>query len=282
MRKTKKLLCLCLAAVMAFCFTGCGGDKTPNNDDGSVKDNQSVSASLSEDNFEWDGNVIIALTETGAKQKAIVIPERCEGFGGSIFAGKDKAAEKVSFSSNNDISLDCVFTSAKKIKSVTLPTGLTKIGNMDFWMCEALEEINIPASVVTIGEAAFQDCSKLKKVVLGEATKDIQEYAFDGCESLDTVILPDGIETIGEYAFYECVSLKAITLPKSLKDIGEFAFANGGLTEIIVPEEVQLDSFDTTSFVQTNSTVKVIVRSGSWMDQNFDNVFGNGYIKEVN
>ena len=85
-----------------------------------------------------------------------------------------------------------------------------------------------------------------------------------------------------KYSFYECVSLKAITLPKSLKDIGEFAFANGGLTEIIVPEEVQLDSFDTTSFVQTNSTVKVIVRSGSWMDQNFDNVFGNGYIKEVN
>lgn len=58
--------------------------------------------------------------------------------------------------------------------------------------------------------------------------------------------------------------------------------ANGGLTEITVPEEVQLDSFDTTSFIQTNSTVKVIVRSGSWMDQNFDNVFENGYIKEAN
>ncbi len=96
------------------------------------------------------------------------------------------------------------------------------------------------------------------------------------------MIFPDGVETIGEYAFYECVCLNTVTLPKSLKNIGKFAFANGGLTEITVPEEVQLDSFDTTSFIQTNSTVKVIVRSGSWMDQNFDNVFENGYIKEAN
>lgn len=272
----KRIISLIICAVVVLSLSACGEENIK-------KDNSNnVVAQGAESNFEWDGNFIVGLTEEGRRVKDLVIPERCEGFGGSIFTGKDNAVETVSFSNNNDILLNGVFAGAKKIKSVTLPTGLTKIGNMDFWLCESLEEINIPASVVTIGEAAFQDCSKLKKVVLGEATKDIQEYAFDGCESLDTVILSDGIERIGKYAFYECVNLKKITLPKSLKDIGEFAFANGGLTEITVPEEVQLDSFDTTSFVQTNSTVKVIVQSGSWMDQNFDNVFGNGYIKEVN
>lgn len=272
----KRIITIIICAVFVLGLSACGEKNTQEDN---LND---VVAQGAESNFEWDGNLIVGLTEEGCRQKELVIPERCEGFGGSIFVEKDNAVEKVSFSSNNDISLNGVFTSAKKIKSVTLPTGLTKIGNMDFWLCESLEEINIPSSVVTIGEAAFQDCSKLKKVVLGEKTNDIQGYAFDGCESLDTVILSDGIETIGEYAFYECVSLKTIMLPKSLKDIGKFAFANGGLTEITVPEEVQLDSFDTTSFIQTNSTVKVIVRSGSWMDQNFDNVFENGYIKEVN
>lgn len=272
----KRIISLIICAVVVLSLSACGEGNTK-------KDNSNdVVAQGAESNFEWDGNLIVGLTEEGCRAKELVIPECCEGFGGSIFIGKDNAVETVSFSNNNDISLNGVFAGAKKIKSVTLPTGLTKIGNMDFWLCEALEEINIPASVVTIGEAAFQDCSKLKKVVLGEATKDIQEYAFDGCESLNTVIFPDGVETIGEYAFYECVCLNTVTLPKSLKNIGKFAFANGGLTEITVPEEVQLDSFDTTSFIQTNSTVKVIVRSGSWMDQNFDNVFENGYIKEAN
>lgn len=282
MRKTKKLLCLCLAAVMAFCFTGCGGDKTPNNDDGSVKDNQSVSASLSEDNFEWDGNVIIALTEIGAKQKAIVIPERCEGFNGMIFADTENDITSVSFESNKDIKLNGVFGSAAKIKSIDLPDQLTTIGDLEFWLCAALEEIEVPASVTTIGKYAFQDNTNLKKILFAGNIEIIKAHAFDGCSSLNTVTMPDTVSQIDEYAFYECTSLKAVTLPKSLKTVGAFAFANSGLVDITVPSELVLDEYATTSFVQADHDINIHLTEGSWMDQNFGSVFNGAYNKQYN
>lgn len=273
----KKFIILVVAVIFMLCFSACGSNNTPTNNDDSDKD----SAYNSEDNFEWDGNLIVGLSDEGCDEKELAIPERCEGFGGAIFAEKDNAVEKVTFAGNGDISLNGVFTSANNIRFISLPEGLTKINNMDFWLCESLEEIEIPSSVTTVGEAAFQKCSSLKKVVFGDKLIEIQEYAFDGCSSLNTVVFADAIGTIGEYAFYECTSLEKIVLPKALKNVGAFAFANGALVEITVPEEVQLDAYDTTSFVQTNSTVKVIVKSGSWMDENFDGVFENGYIKEV-
>ena len=273
----KKIISLIICIIFVFSLVACGDKTTTTNKDGS----DGNFTSSSEDYFEWDDNLIVGLTDKGLKQKELVIPERCEGFNGSIFAEKENTVEKVSFAGNNDVLLNGVFTGAKNIKIVSLPEGLTKISNMDFWLCESLEEINIPSSVTTIGEAAFQKCSNLKKVVFGDKLSEIQEYAFESCSSLDTIVFSDTIETIGEYAFYECTNLKKITLPKALKNVGAFAFANGALEEITIPEEVQLESYDTTSFVQTNSTVKVTVTSGSWIDNNFDSVFENGYIKEI-
>lgn len=85
------------------------------------KDNSNdVVVQGAESNFEWDGNLIVGLTEEGCRAKELVIPERCEGFGGSIFIGKDNAVETVSFSNNNDISLNGVFAGAKnKIGDIT-------------------------------------------------------------------------------------------------------------------------------------------------------------------
>lgn len=112
MRKIKKLLCVCLMFALVFCFASCGNKTPDNNDSDSIKDDAPASASLSEDNFEWDGNIIIALTATGAKQKSIIIPERCEGFNGMIFADIENEIAYVSFESDKDIDLNGVFGNA--------------------------------------------------------------------------------------------------------------------------------------------------------------------------
>ena len=110
----KRIISLIICAVFVLGLSACGEKNTQkDNSNGAV-------AQAAEDNFEWDGNLIVGLTEEGCRAKELVIPERCEGFGGSIFAGKDNAVEKVSFSSNKDISLNGAFTSAKKIKHCQL------------------------------------------------------------------------------------------------------------------------------------------------------------------
>lgn len=278
MRKIGNLLCL----MFIFCFIGCGKDKTVNNEDASSKDNSSVSASLSEDNFEWEGNIIIALTEAGAKQKAIVIPERCEGFNGSIFASVENDITSVSFESDKNVDLNGVFGCATNVKYIDLPNQLTEIEDCEFWLCAALEEIEIPASVVTIGKYAFQDNTSLKEVRFAGNVETIASHAFDGCSTLNTIVFPDTISLIDEYAFFECISLKSITLPKELKTVGAFAFANSGITDIMIPKEVSLEGYATTSFVQIDHDINIHITEGSWIDQNFESVFDGAYDKQYN
>lgn len=106
----KRIISLIICAVVVLSLSACGERNTK-------KDNSNdVVAQGAESNFEWDGNLIVGLTEEGCRAKELVIPERCEGFGGSIFIGKDNAVETVSFSNNNDISLNGVFAGAKKNK----------------------------------------------------------------------------------------------------------------------------------------------------------------------
>ena len=89
-----------------------------------------------------------------------------------------------------------------EITSVSLPDGLTRIGEGAFHSCSSLTSITIPNSVTSIGEGAFHSCS-----------------------SLTSITIPYSVTTIGEYAFYYCSSLTDITIPNSVTNIGYNAFS---------------------------------------------------------
>lgn len=275
MKKICAMICLLLSLVVLF--SGCG-NKTENDVSGGNQD-PPIENMSSEDFFEWDDNIIIGLTEKGAKQKAISIPEKCDGFDGMIFADVENSIESVSFESDKDISLNGVFGSAEKIKTISLPQNLSRIDSMDFCFCSSLETITIPASVTEIGSYAFQNNKSLKSITFEGNITMIGAHCFDGCEQLSSVVLPDTISQIGEYAFYNCTSLKKITLPSSLTVVEKFSFGNTGIEEITIPQEVVLEKYDSTSFVQPDHNIDVYVYSGSWIDRNFDTVFSGAYIK---
>lgn len=71
MKRARKLIGLIVALLMIISLSACGGNEGGNT--GKTESNNPVS---NEEYFEWDGNIIIALTDEGAKQKNIVIPER--------------------------------------------------------------------------------------------------------------------------------------------------------------------------------------------------------------
>ena len=118
-------------------------------------------------------------------------------------------------------------------------TKVTKIGNGVFNGCAALAEVSLPASLTSIGQYAFNGCKSLTSVVNFENTQltSISSELFRGCSSLTEITLPAGVTSIGNYAFNGCTSLAEITLPASLTSIGDYAFRNcTSLAGITLPD----------------------------------------------
>lgn len=99
------------------------------------------------------------------------------------------------------------------VDSITIPYGVTSIGDEVFAHCIGLKKVTIPGSVKSIGERAFSDCHisteesedgterGLEKVVIENGTETIGKEAFNGCKKLNDIILPDSVTSIGENAF---------------------------------------------------------------------------------
>lgn len=102
------------------------------------------------------------------------------------------------------------FQHERNLIAVTLPDGLTEIGDYAFDGCTFLNSIEIPNSVTRIGKEAFRDCEDLETVKMSEGIKSIGEAAFKGCNRLVTITIPGG--TIDEDAFEDCKRLKTVIL----------------------------------------------------------------------
>ncbi len=105
-------------------------------------------------------------------------------------------------------------------------------GSAFFW-CSSLTSITIPVGVTSIGDWAFSGCSGLTSATIPVGVTSIGEYAFYNCRSLTSVTIPDGVTSIGEFAFYNCRSLASVTIPDSVTGIGQCVFSGcSGLTSI--------------------------------------------------
>ena len=131
------------------------------------------------------------------------------------------------------------FGKRKGIKTVSIKSGVTSIGNRAFYLCENLTTITIPDSVTSIGNYAFDACSSLTNIAIPDSVTYIADWAFTNCKSLTSIILSDSITSIGNYLFSGCTSLTSITIPDSVISIGMWAFGNcSGLTSITISDSV--------------------------------------------
>jgi len=85
-----------------------------------------------------------------------------------------------------------------------------------------------------------QNPEVVKEVYIPEGVKVLREFAFSDCKNLSYIALPDSVTKIGSNAFYKCSSLTDIRFPSNLKVIGSTAFNNVPLTEIVLPEGLEV------------------------------------------
>jgi|GEM_PF-6737563 len=115
---------------------------------------------------------------------------------------------------------------ADHIETVTIQSGITKIGSYAFYDCKKLENILIPDTVSSIGAGAFEECSSLEYLTLPDSLTAISSFLFDQCSSLKSLDIPDNVTKIGVYAFDGCKALESISIPAGVTKIESNAFRN--------------------------------------------------------
>ena len=179
---------------------------------------------LSASAFAWDFHVdnfyfnktsenTVAVTFGEEKYKGdIVIPERITVDGTEYqVTAIDSAAFRERMSSQN------------KITSVTLHSGIRRIGPCAFEQCWGLTAVTLPEGVERVDSAAFCNCVNNKELSLPSTLKSIGPSAFD-TNWLTTVTLPEGLEHIGCNAFVYN-KLTEVVIPSTVSRIDGGSFS---------------------------------------------------------
>ncbi len=164
------------------------------------------------------------------------------------------------------------------VTEVSIPDGVTEIGERAFEDCKHLTSIHIPNGVTKIAEFAFLGCKTLTNVRIPDSVTEIERFAFTGCEHLPNVYLPDSITIIGNCAFFDCENLTDIHLPDSVTEIGDYAFRRcKHLTSIHIPDNIEFiglvafsdctDVFINIPVSENGEKVRIsLVLEKMWMD----------------
>lgn len=170
---------------------------------------------------------------------------------------------------------------------VTIPDGVTEIGEGAFLNNQTITHIVLPESLVKIGNQAFKNCAHLNQTLLLPAKlSEIGEHAYSGCTGLTgDLLIPDSVTKIGMNAFSECTGLNGqlylsknletinynaflgcsnlsgkLIVPDSVKEIKDCAFRYcSGITEVVLGKNV--NSIGTYSFDYCNS-IQTLVFNG--------------------
>jgi uncharacterized repeat protein (TIGR02543 family) len=134
------------------------------------------------------------------------------------------------------------------VTTITIPQGITSIGNYAFVGFTAITEIAIPEGVTSIGQHAFDGCSSLTTVTLPTSLTFLGGYAFNDCAVISLtypggpagagIYLPPNLEAVAGYSFYNCPLAATVVVPSKVYQIAPAAF--GAASESSTLQEIWL------------------------------------------
>ena len=157
---------------------------------------------------------------------------------------------------------DEVFFYCRSLTSIQLPRTLERIGYRTFFGCN-LKSITLPGSLTQIGRLLFEACSSLTSVTLGEGITTTEHSFFWCCESLTTVTLPKSFVVVPDAFFGYCSSLTSITLPANVTEIGSQVFVGCTALSSVTLKGATPPTIDKTAFDGANANYSIIVPKGS-------------------
>lgn len=125
----------------------------------------------------------------------------------------------------NQVNMPPWYEFRQEILHVTLPEGLTSVGDMAFYDCYNLTAVTVPSTVKEIGKLAFCQCRNISILNLNFGVVSIGRSAFEQCEKLRDLRLPESLTTLGYHAFYNCAGLSYVKIPASVTEMDSGVFA---------------------------------------------------------
>ena len=173
----------------------------------------------------------------------------------------------------NDVLGDYMFSGCSALTSMTLPSGVTKIGEEAFYGCSGLTSLVIPSGVTEIGDCAFKYCRGLTSLVIPSGVTKIGGGAFSDCSGLTSLVIPSGVTKIGSGAFSNCSGLTSLVIPSGVTEIGGGAFENcSGLTSMKIPSGVT--KIGVGAFSGCSGLTSLVISSGAIGISAFENCSG--------
>lgn len=155
------------------------------------------------------------------------------------------------------------YSGCTSLMAVSIPSTVTSIGNDAFKGCVLLLDCGIPDSVKTIGSGAFSGCTQLAYINLPNGLTSLGTSAFTSCDNFSTINIPSTLTSIPDSCFRNCDGLSDIELQSTIQSIGSFAFADcSGLYNLTVLATTP-PTLGTDAFIGVNSNFKIYVPSGS-------------------
>ncbi len=189
------------------------------------------------------------------------------------------------WNTEKDIITRCMFYNMPTLRSISLPSGITKIGeyalaqdrntnymlthvdipsgvtqidHYAFWYT-GIEEVTVPAGVTRLEEYTFWNCRKLKRATLPDGITFIGNSCFSECQELEDVNMPASLETIDQYAFYDNYKRATpLVLPAGVKSIGQRAFQYNTVMPSVTFND-GLESIGYETFSQCKALVSIDV-----------------------
>ncbi len=100
-----------------------------------------------------------------------------------------------------------------ELKTLTIPSGVTEIGNKVFIGLQ-FTELTVPATVTNMGTRVFEDCPAMTTVRYEAPT--LSDFMFASCPNLSSVTLAKTVTRIGSHWMNYCPLLKEIIYEGSL------------------------------------------------------------------
>lgn len=139
---------------------------------------------------------------------------------------------------------NCAFYGNTSITAVTMPNGVTAIGEFAFRNCAALAAITFPpTSLLTIGAYAFNGTA-LVSVVIPDSVTEMGQEVFGATAltntTLKSVVLGNGLAAVPYRAFYNCTGLETVTFGANIVTVENDAFSScSSIKEIVLNAKVQ-------------------------------------------
>lgn len=165
--------------------------------------------------------------------KKVILPSTLERIDEGTFTECDNI-EIIDFSKVTKLTVipDNLFSGLKKITEITIPEGVTVIGDCVFDNCDQLRKVVLPSTLESI-EGGFSECENLQEIVFSEGIKikSLPDYFLPEDYEKKSFVIPYGVKTVGSPICSQG-NIKELYVPATVKEIG--AITNNSFNEIDV------------------------------------------------